>query len=170
MAYIRSAVIKSPTFQEQWTVTRISTEVTALGTLWLSLDTGGTIRLDIEVHEPLAADSTVRSLSRIAKLVQEQGVLAAVVQTGGNVVTIYAGKPYPEGEYVRSPVLCGPGTFNIVDSQIDHLADVRELFIGPDDDGESEATDCAKLDDTSEIGIANEIVRQVRAFEEKKKP
>lgn len=116
-----------------------------------------------EVCDPSVAD-TVVDLEHVCRLLAAEGIPAYVEQTGGGVATIYAGQPREdEDRGHRYPVIAGPGWFEGPD-WTEGRADTRELYVGPDDDGE--VTPTAIAPGTKEDEIAAVIAKQVREHQE----
>jgi hypothetical protein len=71
----------------------------------------------------------------VADLVR-RGIPAYVEQTGGGAATIYAGTPWHEEGYGdRYPATAGPGQYMFGGAR--PVADLRDFYIGPDDDGDT---------------------------------
>lgn len=80
----------------------------------------------------------VVNLEKVCDILKSGDIPAYVEQTGGGTATIYAGVPYTDSEGNRRfPALCGPGWFDGPGWTHAH-ATTHDLYIGPDDDGESE--------------------------------
>lgn len=108
------------------------------------------------------------NLDEVVRLLQaEHGIANAYVeQTGGGCATIYAGPQHTDGNGdQRYAVAAGPGWFAGPGFTVAR-ATPADFYIGPDDDGESEVIEVARLaaDSQTDAGIARLIAEQVEAF------
>lgn len=79
---------------------------------------------------------------------------AHVRQTGGGTATIYAGPTWEEPDWgTRYAVIAGPGWFE-GPGFTRPRADTEELYVGPDDDGESRTWSAAGVADDPELVAA----------------
>ena len=107
-------------------------------------------------------------MDRIVELVREAGFAAYVEQTGGACATIYASRRvgpdgYPERDASgHFEVAAGPGSWSEGWPNGEPISSSEDFCVGPDDDGETEATYCDGLDETA---IAAMITLPWRAVE-----
>lgn len=97
----------------------------------------------------------------ITEMVKAAGFKCYVEQTGGGCATIYAGETHEEPDYgTRHAVLAGPGAFGW--GQEPSVFDDGELWIGPDDDGQSATMDAIALGCRNERDVADLIIAFLR--------
>lgn len=93
----------------------------------------------------------------VVALVTAAGYPCVVEQTGGNTATIYAGAPYIKDGDERFPIVAGPGDF-----EFPHYArssfSLWELWIGPDDDGETVPLDAHNVGAHTARDVADLII------------
>lgn len=96
------------------------------------------------------------NFDRIVSLVTAQGVYAHVAMTGGGVATIFAGATHVDtaGDE-RYAVVAGPGTYGITKPS---TGDLAEFYVGPDDEGQSDAFEPLRAGATTDEDVARMIV------------
>ena len=70
----------------------------------------------------------------LAAIAEATNLPAIVEQTGGGCATIYVGLPDEDDRY---PLVIGPGWFDGGWPSGKAMFDLRDLYVGPDDDGVS---------------------------------
>lgn len=101
------------------------------------------------------------NMDEVAALVVAAGVACYAEHSGGNCATLYAGDPKPDAEGdLRYSALAGPGWFERIDGKPVPICSTYELFVGLDDDGQSDAVTVA-VGATAE-DVARIIVAQVK--------
>lgn len=89
---------------------------------------------------------TTISMTAVAQILVEEGVPAELWHTGGGIYCIYVG---PQNEDDRFRLIAGPGN----EEETDIVFDAHEIYVGPDDEGETH------MDNLREQGVTT--VRQV---------
>lgn len=103
------------------------------------------------------------SLDTLAELIREQGIPARVEMTGGNTATLYAGREYSrEGEdWTRHTAVAGPGVY-YTGPGLPSYANFSEFYVGPDDDGATDAIDADAAGARTLRDLARLIAGQAR--------
>lgn len=94
---------------------------------------------------------------------REMGVDAMVEQTGGGCATIYAGatRPHPEDpHHPAHAAVAGPGRFGW--GQRPSIGHLDEIYVGPDDQGETRPVAAGAAGVTDPTGLARLIAEQTR--------
>ncbi len=103
---------------------------------------------------------TTFNADEIARLIQAADLPAFVAMTGGGCATLYVGPPIQrDGEEGRYWLSLGPGTFGY---GVEPSTFGEDLYLGPDDGGESPAIDVRATGARTDADVAALVIEQLR--------
>lgn len=125
-----------------------------------SIDTPDGDAANTGVVDDCVQDQEV-DLDEVAAILATMGVDAVVEQTGGGCATIHAGptRPHPfEPDTLAYAAVAGPGRYGW--GRRPSIADLSDFYVGPDDCGESRATEAWPVGARDAAGAARLIAEQ----------
>lgn len=117
---------------------------------------------DPDETDPGETDPREIDMDVVVAHLREMGLAAMVEQTGGGCATIYAGPTRPHPEDPQAPAyaaVAGPGRFGW--GQRPSVGHLDEMYVGPDDQGETQPVDAGAAGVTDPAGLARLIAEQV---------